>query len=87
MKMRASLAVLLAMLVCVAVLAPGCTWQRGQINVSAIQDSVVDITARHDLYVKDDPALDDLTKGVLLRESELLRRVVDEAADVPAPVE
>lgn len=52
---------------------------KGMIHVDAIERSVHDITARHDAYVQQDPALSEQAKAAFLLESRLFREVVDEA--------
>ena len=50
------------------------------IDASAIQGTVHDVVATHDAYVSADPNLTDLEREVLLGNSDVLRKVVDEAA-------
>lgn len=49
------------------------------IQVSAIANSVADISERHDAYVQADPNLSDLERDVYLRDTELLLYVIEEA--------
>jgi hypothetical protein len=55
----------------------GCA--KGQINVSAIEGSIADVTARHDQYVTADTTLTADAKANYLRSSALLNAIVAEA--------
>lgn len=70
--------VALLLLVGVAAMLIGCGSQ--SIEAPAIQGTVHDVVATHDAYVLKDESLTELEREVLLGNSEVLRKVVDEAA-------
>lgn len=51
----------------------------GMVRAEAIAPLVQAVADRHDAYVAADPALDELTRGVALDSSALLRAVVEQA--------
>lgn len=53
----------------------------GMIHVDAINGLVGPITARHDGYVQNDPALSEELKSDYLRSSAILRAVLEEAKE------
>lgn len=56
----------------------GCT--KGMLHVGAIKPSMDNIIERHDRYVANDEALPPVAKDAFLRESELAKKVLTEAA-------
>lgn len=60
-----------------AVMLAGCG---SMVDATAIKGSTDLICGRHDAYVTNDPTLSDLQRQTYLRSTELLRKVVDEAA-------
>ena len=56
----------------------------GYIRADAIEDTLMGVMERHDFYVSSDPDLSDLSKRVSLRDTELLRRLLEEAQDPEA---
>ncbi|RLA78085.1 MAG: hypothetical protein DRG33_06010 [Deltaproteobacteria bacterium] len=50
------------------------------ISVKAIQSPLIKVLDRHDAYVKADKTLSDLVRQVYLKTSELLRKLLKEAA-------
>ena len=53
----------------------------GMVRVEAIDGTVDSITERHDAYVEADTTLTDEQKEVYLRSTELLQKLLKEAAD------
>jgi hypothetical protein len=67
-----------APLLLAAVLAlPSC--QTGMISVSNVENGLMGVLDRHDTYVKADTKLDALLRGIYLRTTELIRKVIEEA--------
>lgn len=75
----AATAVWTLLFIAIVFASSGCS--SGMIRVEAIQDSVERICDRHDVYVQQDPNLDDVQRESQLLTSHLLRQVVAEAAD------
>ncbi len=59
------------------VLCAGC--QQGVLRVEPVAAPIMDVCDRHDQWMPDD--LDDLTRRVYLRDTELIRALVREALD------
>lgn len=66
---------ILAIVALVAVL-PSC--KVGMLSADLIDGSLRGIADRHDAYVQVDPGLTDLERKVFLRDTEIVRRILDE---------
>jgi hypothetical protein len=57
----------------------GCQSNGPTLNVNAVDGTFRRVADRHDAYVAQDPALDDLHRRVALRDTALLRSTLDAA--------
>lgn len=65
-----------AFLLC-ALCLTGCA--TNMIRADAIDGTLRRVAERHDVYIQADPDLDELERDIYLRDTELLRRLLDEA--------
>jgi hypothetical protein len=79
---------LFRVIVCAAVIASACLFMAGcqpkrTINADAIDVPMSAIMDRHDAYVSADPELDEVSRGIYLRSTTLMRRLLDTAMERP----
>ena len=65
-------------LVLLILASSGCT-PVGYIDSAAVDGPMTRIIQRHQVYVENDPELDDLDRRVFLRDGVLVQRILDEA--------
>jgi hypothetical protein len=82
MKRIASL-LFLTLALCSLVAVAGC--QSGTIQAAAVDGAFRRVAARHDVYVASDPLLSPLEKRIDLRDTELLRGVLNAAKPATQP--
>lgn len=73
-----TIAFMIAALIGIGVCMPSCALltPRGQVDASAIRDTVLIVVERHDKYVEADAALDDGSKSAALEQSASLLSLV-----------